>query len=332
MRHTTKGPRFRSPLKSDIAALIEQKRAVGFEYQDMEKQLQRLDRFLVESRLRRRALPRRLVLAWIRKRPEEAPATQWNRIICVRQLALLLVRRGVPAFVAPSGMRAVRGAVGSRSFAPCVLTREEVGRILAVAHEVPSKVHNIGPYRHLVMPELFRVLFCCGLRIGEALKLRVQDVDLQHGIITVRRGKFRRDRLVPMAPALTQRLRVYARRMGARGPERPFFVSRTGDFLAYDTAREVFIEMLGRAEIACEGPRWPTLHSARHTFASHRLQEWYRTGQDLDVWLPVLTTYLGHCQVWGTHRYLHVTPEILPTIIENHENRFGKAIPVLRAP
>jgi integrase len=122
------------------------------------------------------------------------------------------------------------------------------------------------------MPELFRVLFCCGLRIGEALKLRVQDVDLQRGIITVRQGKFRRDRLVPMAPALTQRLRVYARRIGARGPERPFFVSRKGDVLTYDTAREVFIELLGRAGIACEGPRRPTLHSARHTFASHRLQ------------------------------------------------------------
>jgi integrase len=180
------------------------------------------------------------------------------------------------------------------------------------------------------MPELLRVLFCCGLRIGEALKLRVQDVELQRGIITVRQGKFRRDRLVPMDPALTQRLRVYARRMGARGPERPFFVGRKGDFLTYATARNVFIEMLGRAGLACEGPRRPTLHSARHTFASHRLQEWYRTGQDIDVWLPVLTTYLGHCQIWGTHRYLHVTSEILPTIIEKHENRFGTAIPVLR--
>jgi integrase len=320
------GPRFRSPLKSDIAALIEQKRAIGFDYREMEKQLLRLDRFLVESRLRRRALPRRLVLAWIRKRPEEAAKTQWNRITCVRQLALLLMRRGVLAFVAPNGVR----AVGSRSFAPCVFTREEVARLLAVAHEVPSGVHNVGPYRHLVMPELFRVLFCCGLRIGEALKLRIQDVDLQHGIITVRQGKFRRDRLVPMAPALTQRLRVYARRIGARSPERPFFVSRTGDFLAYDTARQVFIDMLERTGIARDRPHRPTLHSARHTFASHRLQEWYRSGRDLDVWLPVLTTYLGHCQLWGTHRYLHVTTEILPTIVEKHEARFGAAIPVLR--
>lgn len=328
MRDTSRGLRFRSALGSDIADLLEQKRALGFQYSDMEKQLVRLDRFLVESRLRRRALPRPLVLQWVRKRPGEAAPTQWNRITCVRQLALLLVRRDVPAFVAPKGLR----AMASRSFVPCVFTRDEVARLFAVAHEVrPSEARNVGPYRHLVMPELYRVLFCCGLRIGEALKLRVRDVDLQRGIITVRQGKFRRDRLVPMAPTLTQRLRVYTRRMGARGPESAFFVSRTGGFLSYGTVHDIFTEMLGRAGIERERPFRPTLHGARHTFASHRLQEWYRSGRDLDVWLPVLSTYLGHCQLWGTHRYLHVTTEILPMIAEKHEARFSSAIPVLGA-
>jgi integrase len=68
------------------------------------------------------------------------------------------------------------------------------------------------------MPEVFRLLYGCGFRISEVLKLRVRDVDLNQGIITVRQGKLRKDRLVPPALSLVDRLRKYARDFESRPP------------------------------------------------------------------------------------------------------------------
>src|SRR5260370_1236186 len=85
------------------------------------------------------------------------------------------------------------------------------------------KPRAVSPLRHLIMPEVFRLLHGCGFRIGEVLKLRVRDVDLNQGIITVRQGKFRKDRLVPPALPLVNRLRKYAAHFEKRSPDAIFF-------------------------------------------------------------------------------------------------------------
>jgi integrase len=168
-----------------------------------------------------------------------------------------------------------------------------------------------APRRHLIMPALFRVLYACGLRVGEALRLRVGDVDLDAGVLTIWQGKFRKDRLVPLSPSLLGYLCRYHAEMGKRAADAVFFPAPHGGVYSLPAAYTAFRWMLRTAKIPHggrgEGPR---VHDLRHTFAVRRLEAWYREGADLATKLPVLATYLGHESLAGTQRYLQLTAEL----------------------
>jgi integrase/recombinase XerD len=182
--------------------------------------------------------------------------------------------------------------------------------------------------RHLVMPEVFRLLYGCGFRVSEVLKLRVRDVDLNQGTITVRQGKFRKDRLVPPALSLVNRLRKYADHFGNRPPDAIFFPGPSGAPFALRTAYTLFRELLVQCGIPHAGRgKGPRIHDYRHLFALHTLRRWYRDGENLDAKLPLLATYLGHQHLSGTQRYLHLTAEIFPEITARVNAAFGDVIP-----
>jgi integrase len=185
-----------------------------------------------------------------------------------------------------------------------------------------------SPLRHLVMPEVFRLLYGCGFRVGEVLKLRVRDVDLDQGIITVRQAKFRKDRLVPPAVSLVNRLRRYAEHFGNRPPDAIFFPGPSGGPFALRTVYTVFRQLLMQCGIPHAGRgKGPRIHDYRHLFAVHTLRRWYRTGEDLDAKLPLLATYLGHQHLSGTQRYLHLTAELFPDITARLDASYGEVIP-----
>lgn len=190
-----------------------------------------------------------------------------------------------------------------------------------------------SPLRHLTMPEIFRLLYGCGLRLGEVLNLRVREVDLDQGILTVRQGKFRKDRLGPPAPSLVHRLCKYAARFGHRQPEAFFFPAPHGGPYRLRTVYGLFRQLLLECGIPHAGRgQGPRVHDLRHTFAVHTLMRWYREGVELDAKLPLRATYLGHEHLSGTQRYLHLTAELFPDSIARANTAFGEVIPRRRIP
>jgi integrase/recombinase XerD len=182
--------------------------------------------------------------------------------------------------------------------------------------------------RHLIMPEVLRLLYGCGCRVSEVLHLRVTDVDLDRGILTVRDAKFGKDRLVPPAVPLVQRLQRYAARMGPRPPDAFFFPSPTGGPWNLGSVYWLYRELLLQCGIPHAGRgKGPRVHDLRHTMAVHTLLRWYREGADLDAKLPVLATYLGHQSLAGTQRYLHLIAELFPEITARANAGFGDVIP-----
>jgi integrase len=178
------------------------------------------------------------------------------------------------------------------------------------------------------MPALFRVLYGCGLRLGEALRLRVEDVDLTAGVLTIREAKFRKDRLVPLAASLQVYLQRYHAEMGARSSDAIFFAAPHGRAYSTRTPYAMFRRMLRAAKIPHGGRgQGPRVHDLRHTFAVHRLEAWYREGADLSSKLPVLSTYLGHESIAGTQRYLQLTASLHPDLSTVLEQRYGNIIP-----
>lgn len=193
----------------------------------------------------------------------------------------------------------------TETFVPHIYSAEELRRLLAGvdAHQARTRCCIAGPtFRALLL-----LLYGTGLRLGEALALRREDVDLRAEMILIREAKFYKSRQLPIGPQLTRVLREFA---DAR-PADPgtgataFFVTRQGRALPHQSVRWNFGAV--RKHVGVPG----RLHDLRHTFAVHRLLAWYREGADVQRRLPHLSTYLGHARIACTQRYLTMIPELL---------------------
>jgi integrase len=312
-----------SALAPYLHQFVEEKRVLGYRYHSQARWLGAFDRFLLEQGATTPDLSKDLIGAWARRRPHEGVATQRNRIYTARQVCLFLMRRGFSPYLPGRHLT----PKGHSSFVPYIFAQEQVSRFLAAADQLRPSPHSPG--REVMLPLFFRLLYGCGLRVGEARHLQIRDVDLVGGLLTIREGKFRKDRLVPVAPSLATRLRGYlATHARGKRPDDPLFAAPDGGPFAPQTIDCSFRQLLRACRISHGGRgQGPRIHDFRHTFAVHRLMRWYREGVDLGVALPVLATYLGHVSLSGTQRYLRLTAEMYPDLIAALQARFGEVIP-----
>jgi site-specific recombinase XerD len=177
---------------------------------------------------------------------------------------------------------------------------------------------DLGPARGLRCHSyvtLFGLLITSGLRVSEALHLQRDEVDLQSGVLTVARSKFRKSRLVPLHPSTTHALAKYAERRHRYHPEataRTFFINERGAPMGYSGVIGTFTDLrrqLGWTKNR-EGRR-PRLHDMRHTMAVRTLLRWYQQGAEVDQKILALCTYLGHVEVTDTYWYLTAVPELM---------------------
>jgi integrase/recombinase XerD len=313
---------FRSPVAALMEQFVQEKQACGYRYHETARTLARFDRFLCDEALSQCELPRSVSRKWLAKQPQESASTQQHRICTVRQFALYMCRLGYRADVPERSLVAKRAG----SFSPRILTPAEVRQLLHAVDQLTPTAR--APLRHLIMPEVFRLLYGCGLRLGEVLHLRVADVDLHQGILTVREAKFGKDRLVPPALPLVQRLQKYANSFGHRSSNAYFFPSPDGGPWSLSAVYWLYRKLLLQCGIAHAGRgKGPRVHDLRHAYAVHTLLRWCRQGADLDAALPVLATYMGHQSLAGTQRYLHLTAELFPEITVRAAAAFGDVIP-----
>jgi site-specific recombinase XerD len=321
---------YESPLAPLIKRLVQEKRASGYKYDTPARVLWDLDRFLCGTTVEPDELPKPTVMQWLAQNPQEKASTQQRRIILVRQLAQLMTRLGYSAYLPPKGMGPRRSYV----FSPRILTHAEVRRIMQAVDALPPSPKS--PHRHIILPEVFRLLYGCGFRLSEVLNLKNQDVDLTQGVITVRQGKFAKDRLVPPAVDMVERLRNYdeqleKRALASREPDAYFFPSARQAAWACSTIYHLFRKVLLQCGIPHGGRgKGPRVHDLRHTFAVHRLLRWYEEGADLNAKLPFLVAYLGHKDFTGTQKYLHLTAELFPNLTARMNEQFGGVIPAGR--
>jgi integrase/recombinase XerD len=313
---------FQSVLAPWLRDFVLEKRAVGYRYDVEQRLLQRIDHLVVEHGHHEATLPRTVIEAWMARTAHETPATHVARISAVRQFARFLQRQGVLVEMPPTPPRSLRHT----DFRARIFSPDEIARFFAALDQISP--HVLAPHRDRVMPALFRVLYGCGLRLGEALHLRVSNVDLVAGVLTIHQGKFRKDRLVPMSPSLVAHLKRYHADMGERAADAVFFPAPHGGCYSHHAAYMTFRWMLRAAKIPHSGRgQGPRIHDFRHTFAVRRLEAWYREGVDVGAKLPVLSTYLGHESLAGTQRYLQLTVSLHPELSSALEQQYGALIP-----
>jgi integrase len=167
------------------------------------------------------------------------------------------------------------------------------------------------------------------MRISEAIGLHRDDVDLDEGLLTIRRTKFGKSRIVPLHPTTCVALRCYAERreahLGSRcGPH--FFVAERGGRLLHQYVHRVFWRLSREIGLRCAGDHTgPRIHDLRHRFAIQTLVGWHRDGFDVEQRLPMLSTYLGHTCVRDTYWYLSACPELMQAAVRRLDQRWEAA-------
>ena len=198
-----------------------------------------------------------------------------------------------------------------QSYRPYVYSEDDIARLI----DAIKGLHST-PIEPCTLRTLVLILYGTGLRLSEALHLRLADVDLQHNLLIIRDTKFFKTRWVPIGSHLTQILHDYIKTvhiLRATEPDRPLFVRRDGGQPSASGIRRSFARLRSKANVGrTDGARYqPRLHDMRATFAVHRLTTWYQQGIDVQKLLPLLSTYLGHASIAATQVYLPLTPELL---------------------
>jgi integrase len=252
-----------------------------------------------------------LALRWAQQPAGVQPATWGLRLGVVRRFAVWLSAADRRTEVPPAGLLPCR----YRRKRPYVYSDKEIENLVRAAGRLPS----VAGLKGRTFSTIFGLLAVTGLRVSEALALDREDVDLEEGILRVRRTKFGKSRLVAVHESTRQILADYARERD-RGVHRPpteaFFLSERGRRVTEWAARYNFAKVsrevgLRAATTNCRHGRGPRLHDMRHRFAICTLLGWYRAGIDVEREIPRLATYLGHVHVNETYWYLEAVPELL---------------------
>jgi len=312
---------FNSELAPWLYAFFEEKHRLGYKYTGIDALIMSLDKFLIDKDCKN-SLSKELVLQWVERKPHQKAETVRCNIRTMRVLADFLNRNGIPAYKVPTHSLPRK----THDFAPYIFTYDEVSRIIAVLDGM--KPTKISPKKHLVYPLLIRVLAFCGLRISEALNLRVNDVDTENGYFILRETKNFQDRIIPLDDNLKHRFGLYMNQMNFISSEDYFFQAPDGFRYCISVIEWTFRNAMFEVGIPYRGKgKGPRLHDLRHTFCVHSLQKLVQGGKEPYAALPILMTYVGHRTIGATSRYIHLSAESYPALLKQTEALFGNLIP-----
>jgi integrase len=287
-------------LNSHVEDYLRLRRALGFKLEAAGQLLPQLVAYLEAAGAG--PVTSDLAIAWARL-PDATPNHWAQRLAIARGFARYLQTIDPATEVPPPGVFPARRHRPS----PYLFSQRDICQILEAARALRP------PLRAATHETIFGLIAASGMRIGEAIGLARDDVDLDAGVITIREAKFDRSRLVPLHPTVTQALGRYAARRDRLCP-RPrsaaFFLSGAGTRLDRSGVGATFRKITADLGIRTAAVR-PRVHDLRHSFAVQTLVRWQRAGVNVDERIGTLSTYLGHVAPADTYWYLSASPELM---------------------
>jgi len=293
-------------LRTSVKNYLAMRRALGFKLVRYEAHLLHFVEFMERHHARRITGAR--ILQWVRENPSIEPCYQGLRFRAIRGFAIYHSTVDHRTEVPPADL--MPHAEGRNRF--YLYSDDEIDRLLTETLKHRAGATSISRW---VRYTLYGLLSVTGLRIGEALRLNVRDVDLEQAVLTIRDSKFGKSRLVPLHPSTSTALKKYLQRRSAYFKGRaiePFFVSRHGTRMRHHDAWKSLVRLSRKTGL--RGPsdrRGPRLHDFRHRAAVQVMLQCYRSGADPERRLPALSTYLGHVDLKHTYWYLHQNPALM---------------------
>ena len=291
------------------AKFVEYKRDLGYRYADRQlRAVLQMNNFLSaessESGSDQLTLPKEYACKYIECRPGEKVDSAAKREGLIRQFALFLNKIGVAAYIVPNSKRWARS-----KFVPYIFSKHQIADLLCAADSLAPDYRS--PHYQYVYPLFFRLLYCCGLRLGEALRLKIKDIDFDRQLVRVEQAKFNNSRMLPMSGSLFCAMQKYMEQTGLK-PNDSGLLFRT---IRNEPYGQTVIRTRFKRLLACAGVpglangRTQRIHDFRHTFAVHSLDAMHKQGLDANNALMYLMVYMGHRALKDTEYYLRFTAE-----------------------
>jgi integrase/recombinase XerD len=312
---------FRSSIATELRDFLEFKRSLGYGYRRAEYTLHEFDRFLIGFARRNRDSQLQVAaIAWLSSKPARKPVSVSMDAAVLRQLFTYLRRLPHLAVVEPHWPSLPTESV----FVPHQPTERDIVELLRLCRGLNRPDFRSSIYRALIL-----ILYCTGIRFGEALRLRLRDVDTRNGVLFIETFKGRA-RWVPFHRTLSRELDRYLCervKYAPATPETRFFVGSNRRGLPVKTAHHTLRRLFTKAGLKPErGRGGPRPYDLRHAFAVQRLTRWYRQGVDLHARLPWLSAYMGHLNIVGTESYLNATPELMDLAATRLHRRYQSTL------
>lgn len=307
------------PLRQAVQDYIALRRTLGFKLRDAESSLFKFVTYLEKRGVAR--ITTATALEWALDVPSTCSGSIANRLRHIRGFAQHHFGSDPtteipPVDVVPSRLRRRQ---------PYLYSDDQLTRLMRCALTL-EPADRLRPWTYYCFLGL---LSATGLRLSEAIRLEIDDVDLDLGVLSIRQTKFGKSRLVPVDDTTASQLASYRARRDRflhGSPQCRFFVSCRRTPLEPSSVHRTFYQLLDQADVhAPVGAPRPRLHDLRHRFALETLLRWYRSGEDVERRLPALSTYLGHVCIENTYWYLSASPELMGTHsrVSNSAGRSG---------
>lgn len=300
------------------------KRSQGYSYDSHLSVLRRFASFLEEHAAAESPLiTEAIMLEWIADKGKLKQSTRSLYATVTRQFALYLRRCGYDCYVLPESLVPKK----SRDFVPYIFTHEEITKVTEAFDAMPP--NSRAKSCHIVYPALFRTVYGCMLRRGEAGRLLIEDVDLKNGTLFVNHSKNDASRMLPMSESLIDYLVYYFEIMdlAARSPRDPFFPSWRGKEIAGTSVLATFQRRFREAGVVNQEGNAPRAHDLRHTAACHALENAEQNGISMYAFLPTLSAYLGHSDIHDTEKYLHLRGELQEASLSKMDEYYSNIYP-----
>jgi integrase/recombinase XerD len=248
-----------------------------------------------------------IVEKWIHNTNSESKPHMSRRVCTMKHLGRYQRSLGKPAYIPDYSIKIVKAEE------PNLFSDE---RLTEFFEKVDTKITTteLFPYNDIVFPVMFRMIYCCGLRASEACNLKVDDVDLTQGTLTIYRSKGFKDRMIFMSDDICDLCLRFDAFYGRIIPNRSYFFqpSPSRDYYKGYEIGKVFNSVLKKTSF-CDAPgKKYTLHGLRHLFAVQNINKCVESKGNFANWIQYLCKYMGHKTIGDTMYYLHITSQLFP--------------------
>lgn len=295
---------------------LQYKRFLGYSYKTEEVVIKEIVDYLTFNKIEE--ITKNVTQNYARNNQNIASNTLARNMGTFREFCIYLKQQGIQCYQIPQKLY----PQNHKNYTPYIFSHKEISRIYRNLN-IPLQNYHYSYYRQVVYPLIIKILYQTGMRIGEVLKLRIDDYNVEYGCFKLNNTKNDNERIIILSNDLKLELEQFLKK---------FSLAFRRNTLIFNVSQCVienyFFNLLNLSNIP-RNENSPRLHDLRHTFIVHRIQKYIEDGTDLNTILPILQVHVGHQSLNSLSYYFHLTKEILIDIKETSEKELNYLIPSL---